>query len=106
MSKRGDIITLDNDLNISNEIGRDDEEDRFLRSFSYPRIRCTFLPNDTPVAGEILVLFLARRDAIRVHVLRLAQEDGVTQVVSMELNPNGVSHIQSVAASVLKLCRQ
>ena len=94
MSKRGDIITLDNDLNISNEISRDDEEDRFLRSFSYPRIKCTFLPSDTPAVGEIMVLFLARRDAVRVRVLRLAREDGVTQVASVELNSNGVSRIQ------------
>lgn len=98
MSKRGDITALDNDLNISNETDRDDKEDRFLRSFSYPRARCTFLPNDIPAVGEILVLFLARRDTIRVRVLRLAQEDGITQVASVELDHNVVSHIQPMAA--------
>lgn len=106
MSKRGDIITLDNDLNISNEIDRDDEEDRFLRSFSYPRTRCTFLPNDIPGVGEILVLFLARRNAVRVRILRLAQGDGATQVASVELNLNAVSCIKPMVALVLKFYRE
>jgi len=92
VSKQGDIATLDDDLSISNETDRDDDEDRFLRSFSYPRTRCTFLPNDVPAVGEILVLFLARRDVIRVRVLRLAREDGVTQIASMELNSDIVSN--------------
>ena len=106
VSKQGDIITLDNDLSVSNETDRDDEEDRFLLSFSYPRARCTFLPNDTPAVGEILVLFLVRRDAIRVRVLRLGREDGVAQVASVELKSTVVSRIQSAVTSVLKLCRQ
>ena len=93
MSKWGDIITLDHDLSISNEIDRDDDEDRFLRSFSYPRTGCSFLPNDIPGVGEILVLFLARRNAVRVRVLRLAQGDGATQVASVELNSNTVSRV-------------
>ena len=106
MSKRGDILTLDDDLNISNQTDRDDDKDQLLRSFSYPRTRCTFLPNDIPAVGEILVLFLIRRDAIRVRVLRLAREDGITQVASVELNSNVVSRTQPRAASALKLCRQ
>ena len=106
MSKRGDIITLDNDLNISNEIGRDDEEDQFLRSFSYPRTRCTFLPDDTPAVGEVLILFLARRGVICVRILRLAQEDGVTHVASVELGSDLVSCTQPKATSILKLRRQ
>ena len=105
MSRRGDIITLDNDLNISNEIDRDDEEDQFLRSFSYPRTRCTFLPNDIHGVGEVLVLFLARRNTVRVRVLHLAQGNGATQVASVELNPNAVSHFQSMATLVLKFYR-
>ncbi|KAF9644503.1 hypothetical protein BDM02DRAFT_3190540 [Thelephora ganbajun] len=103
--KRGDIIILDNDLNISNEFGCDDEGDRVLRSFSYPRTRCTFLPNETPALGEILVLFLALRDAIRVRVLRLAREDGITQVASVELNCNvavtGITFSESGNISLL-----
>ena len=106
MSKWGDIIALDKDLNASNEIGHSDEEDQFLRSFSYPRTRCTFIPNDTPAIGEILVLFLARRDAVRVRVLRMAREDGITQIASVELNSNVVSCIQPRATPVLKLRRQ
>jgi hypothetical protein len=106
VSKRGDVITLDNDLNVSNEIDREDEQDRFLRSFSYPRTRCTFLPNDIPGVGEILVLFLTRRNAVRVRVLRLAQGDGVTQVASVELNPNAVSRVRQMATLVLKSYRQ
>ena len=106
VSKQGDIITLDNDLSTSNETGRDDEEDRFLLSFSYPRARCTFLPNDIPAVGEILVLFLVRRDAILVRVLRLAREEGVTQVVSVELKSTVVSRIQPAVTSILKFCRQ
>ena len=106
MSKLGDIITLDSDMSISSEIDRDDEEDRFLRSFSYPRTRCTFLPNDIPGVGEVLVLFLARRNAVRVRILRLAQGDGTTQVASVELNPNAVSHIQPIATLILKFYRQ
>ena len=106
MSKRGDITALDDDLNISSEIGRDDEEDQFLRSFSYPRTRCTFIPNDTPGVGEILVLFLARKDAIRVRVLCIAREDGITQIASVELNSNVVSRIQPRDISALKVCRQ
>jgi len=94
VTKRGDVITLDNDLNVSNELDPDDGEDRFMRSFSYPRTRCTFLPNDIPPFGEIMVLFLARRDAIRIRVLRLAREDGVTQVTSVELDSNIVSYIR------------
>ena len=100
------MITLDNDLNISHELGRDDEEDLFLRSFSYPRTRCTFLPNDVPAVGEILVLFLARRDATHVRILRLSQRDGVTQIASVELNSNVVSRIQPKGAPALNLCRQ
>jgi hypothetical protein len=106
VSKRGDVVTLDNDLNVSNEIDCDEEEDRFLRSFSYPRTRCTFLPNDIPAVGEILVLFLVRRDAIRVRVLASSSGDGVTQIASVELNSDVVSRIQPKATSVLKLCRQ
>lgn len=106
MSKRGDIIILDDSMNILNELGPDDEGGRFLRSFSYPRTRCTFLPNDSPAVGEIMVLFLARGDAIRIRVLCLTQEDGVTQVASIELNSSAVSHIQQEATPFLRLYRQ
>lgn len=106
MSKRGDIITLDDSLNISNETGRGDDEDLLLQSFSYPRTRCTFLPNDIPAVGEILVLLLVRRGAIRVRVLRLAREDGIAQLVSVELNSSVVSCTQPRATSVLKPCSQ
>lgn len=105
MSKRGDVVTLDNDLNISNELDPDDEEERFLRSFSYPRTKCTFLPNDVPAFGEILVLFLARGDVMRMRVFHLAREEGVIQVASVELNSNTVSYIRPKATSALKLCR-
>lgn len=78
-------------MNISNDVDPDDEEDQFLRSFSYPRTKCTFLPNDIPAIGEIVVLFLVRRGIVRVRVLRLGRGDGVTQVASVGLNPNVVS---------------
>ena len=104
--KRGDIIVLDDDMNVFSELGREDAEDQFLRSFSYPRTRCTFLPNDIPALGEILVQFLARQGATHVRVLLPAQGDGVTQIASMQLNSNMVSPIQSNATPVLKLCRQ
>ena len=97
MSKRGDVITLDNGLNVSNKLSRDDEEDRLLRSFSFPRTRCTFLPNDTPAFGEILVLFLARGDVIRLRVLHLTQGGGITQVASVELTSSVVSCVQPKA---------
>jgi len=106
VSIHGDIITLDKDLNVSGQLDRDDEEAQFLRSFSYPRTRCTFLPNDIPAAGEILVLFLARRDTIFVRVLRLAQEDGITHVASVGLGSNTVSRTHPKVTSALKLCRQ
>lgn len=93
-SKRGAIIALNDDLNISHELSCDDEEDRFLRSFSYPRTRCTFLPDDIPSLGEILVLFLVRRDTIRVRVLRVDKGDGVVQIASVELASNAVSCTQ------------
>ena len=93
VSKRGDIITLNGDLDVSNELSCDDEGDRFLRSFSYPRARCTFLPNDIPTLGEVLVLFLVRRDAIYVRVLCLDQGDGVTHTASVELTSDTVSCI-------------
>lgn len=93
-------------MNISNEIDRDDEEDRFLRSFSYPRTRCTFLPNDIPGVGEILVLFLAQRNAVRVRILRLAQGDEATQVASVGLDLNVVSCIKPMVALVLRFYRE
>lgn len=93
-------------MNVSSELDRVDAEDRLLRSFSYPATRCTFLPNDIPALGEILVLFLARKGAIHVRVLCLSQGDGVTQIASMELNSNMVSRIRSNAIPVPKLCRQ
>lgn len=93
-------------MNISNEIDRDDEEDRFLRSFSYPRTRCTFLPNDIPGVGEILVLFLAQRNAVRVRILRLAQGDEATQVASVGLDLNAVSCIKPMVTLVLRFYRE
>lgn len=106
VSKRGDITTLNDDLDISNELNCDDEEDRFLRSFTYPRARCTFLPNDIPTLGEILVLFLVRRNVIRVRVLHLDQGDGVAQNASVELTSNIVSCIQPKASSFLIFLQQ
>jgi len=52
------------------------------------------------------VLFLARRNTVRVLILRLAQGDGATQVASAELNPNAVSRAQPIATLVLKFYRQ
>ena len=106
VTKRGGIVTLDNDLNISHELSCDEEEDRFLRSFSYPRTRCTFIPNDVPNFGELLVLFLVRRDAIRVRVLRLDDGDGVTQIASVELTSNMVSCARQGPPQFSYLCRR
>ena len=105
VSKRGDIITLDRDLNISNELSRDDNGDLFLRSFSYPAARCAFLPNDIQPLGEILALFLARKGTIRVRVVHLDQGGGVVQIASVELSFDTVSRIQPMAALVLSFCR-
>lgn len=93
-------------MNISNELSCDDEEDQFLRSFSYPRTRCTFLPNGIPTLGEILVLFLVRRNAICVRVLHLDQGGGVTQAASVGLTSDTVSFIRPRATPILMLSQE
>lgn len=106
VSKRGDVIALNYDLNISNELGREDEDDRLLRSFSYPRAKCTFLQNDISVHSEIIVLFLTRNDTVYVRVLGMDQEHGIIQIASVPLTQNTASRIQPLSALVLNLCRQ